>query len=120
MPVYLPPEECANGSGITVRSQRQENDMTFQTIVDAQSGCPESLVVLRQTFHPGWTATVDGKPVETITVFPFYVAVKLETPGTHEIIFSYRPPLLKKILALMAFAGIVWFVFAVKRQKHQR
>ncbi len=117
MPVYLPPEGCADGSGISVHSQHMMADMTFRATVDAQSACSESLVILRQTFHPGWNATIDGKPAETMIVFPFYVAVKLETPGVHEVEFAYRPSPLKGILAVSALFGIAVCVVAIRTRR---
>ena len=62
--------------------------------------------MLKQSFHPSWQATIDGKSAETFIVFPFYIGVKLETPGTHEIVFSYEPSLFKKILLIIGVVSL--------------
>lgn len=66
-------------------------DMVFRTKVNVEKDCRECLVILKQTYHPNWKATVDGKPVATVNVFPFHVAVPLDSAGTHEIVVWYQP-----------------------------
>lgn len=97
---------------ISLISQSSDHYMIFTATVEVPVGCTECLVILRQTFHPSWKATVDGKPADTLTIFPFYTAIKLDTPGTHEIIFSYEPSTLKIFLLLISIVsvfGIFWF-----------
>lgn len=47
-------------------------------------------VVLTDTFYPGWHAEVDGQVTQIWTANLAFRAVKVE-PGTHNILFSYRP-----------------------------
>jgi hypothetical protein len=47
------------------------------------------VVVLSASFDPGWTATVDGRPVKTEMVAPALVAVRVPA-GTARISFRYR------------------------------
>ncbi len=102
-----------------VISQTQSSDMKFQATVEVPQGCTECLVILRQSAHPGWQATVDGKPTSLLTVFPFYSAIHLDAPGTHEITFTYRPSYLKQALMMFAIAAVVVFVFASRRRQNQ-
>ncbi len=74
-----------------ILSQSNDSDMSFKATIEVPEGCTECVVILRQTSHPSWKATVDGNPAQTMTVFPFYTAIKLESTGTHEVAFSYQP-----------------------------
>ncbi|MCL4360207.1 hypothetical protein M1555_03075 [Patescibacteria group bacterium] len=103
-PVYLPP----GGSGLSsldtpvirpeILSQSDDTDMVFHASVRVPRGCRECLVILKQSSHPDWVATVDGKTVPAFTVFPFYVAVSLAAPGIHTVTFAYQPSRLKVLL----------------------
>ncbi|MEW6586975.1 MAG: YfhO family protein, partial [Nitrospirota bacterium] len=94
-------------NNITILSQETEADMIFRAKVEVKKDCNECIIVLRQTFHPSWRATIDGKPVKTFTVFPFFTAVKLESAGTHEVVFSYQPSTLKLILLAFSVVSLV-------------
>lgn len=48
-----------------------------------------AVVVLKVTFDPGWTVSVDGRPEPTEMIAPAYVGVRVG-PGTHVVIFRYR------------------------------
>ena len=47
-------------------------------------------LVLSDTYFPGWTAAVDGRPVRILRANYLVRAVPLE-PGSHQVIFTYRP-----------------------------
>jgi hypothetical protein len=89
IPVYIPIVNAKNIPA-TVVTQSSDTDMVFTATVKITTPCPTCVVVLKQTYHPNWHATVNGKPITPIIVFPFYVAVRIEQPGTYNIIFSYR------------------------------
>jgi Bacterial membrane protein YfhO len=68
-----------------------------------------SWVMLKESYYPRWTATVDGKPVQPQMLAPSFVGVPVPA-GTHLVVFKYRPrssyPLLFALSAfvLLAFA----------------
>lgn len=124
-PLYLPPgiqsQEQFNKAttqqynNATILSESSDSDMIFKAKVEVKDPCRECMVILKQSFHPNWRATIDGKPADTFTVFPFYLAVSVQSgpPGgeasTHEIVFSYEPSRLKiglMVLEMAAFAGL--------------
>ncbi len=125
-PVYLPPgiksiEEFQKTTirqyaNVTIKNELADTDMIFTATAEVQSPCRECLVVLKQTFHPNWRATVDGKPAETFTVFPFYIGVQLDSPGAHTIKLSYQPSSLKINLLVVEFLGVILF-FALAMNK---
>lgn len=49
-----------------------------------------AVVLLKATYDPDWTVTVDGKPRPTEMIAPAYVGVRVG-PGTHVVAFRYRP-----------------------------
>lgn len=76
-----------------------ESDMIFKTKVEVGAKCIECIVILKETFHPGWRVTVDGKSVKPFIVFPFFIGIPV-LPGTHTIVASYQPSTLK--------VGLLW------------
>jgi len=65
--------------------QDDPNDVTLEVTLRQQS-----VVVLRDTFDPSWTATVDGLPAAIARANGIYRAVAVPT-GHHAIRFKYRP-----------------------------
>jgi uncharacterized membrane protein YfhO len=49
-----------------------------------------SVVVLRDTFDPSWTATVDGLPATIARANGIYRALAIQA-GPHTVEFRYRP-----------------------------
>jgi Bacterial membrane protein YfhO len=60
-----------------------------RVVVETDASMPAYLV-LSDTFDPGWSATVDGR---LATIRPAYVAFRAVylPPGTHTVVFTYRP-----------------------------
>ena len=68
--------------------------------------------MLADTFDPGWSATVDGVSAPIRPAYVAFRAVYL-TPGSHKIIFTYRPAGLDRGLSLtgcgLLLALLFWF-----------
>jgi len=60
-----------------------------EVVIDAASD-DDSILVLTDTYYPGWRATIDGQ--ET-AIFPAYYLLRgvRVPPGNHTIVFNYRP-----------------------------
>ncbi len=80
-----------------------------------------AVVLLKASFDPGWTVTVDGVQVPTEMIAPALVGVKV-APGLHHIVFQYHgygsyPGLfLIALLALIA-AGVGPAVWGRQRRR---
>jgi len=48
-------------------------------------------LLLKSNYHPGWVVTLDGKNVQPVILAPGFIGIKVE-PGTHQAVFTYRPP----------------------------
>jgi hypothetical protein len=64
-------------------------DLPERVVIEAQADTPAYLV-LADTFDPGWSATVDGRSAPIRPAYVAFRAVYL-TPGSHKIVFTYRP-----------------------------
>lgn len=113
-PVY-PTEQTPPPMRITKTTV--DTDMVFSTHVDVTSPCPTCVVILKQTYHPNWHATINGKPTETLSVFPSFTAVRIESPGSYDIVFSYTPAPTKLLLWLGALVMIVGWIVMMKRTR---
>lgn len=81
-------------------SERAANTMTIQ----ARMGC-RGLLVIADTWYPGWEATVDGHPAPILQPY-FALRGVVVDAGAHNIAMRYRP---RSVLlgALMTAAGIL-------------
>jgi len=70
--------------------------------VDAKAA---AYLVLADTFDPGWSSTVDGRPAPIRPAFSGFRAVFVRA-GTHRVVFTYEPAGFRSGLALTA-AGLL-------------
>ena len=73
-------------SSARVDIQRYENSTV--TIATATNG--ESILVLADSFYPGWKAYIDGTETAILRANHFYRAVRLPS-GVHQVEFRYEP-----------------------------
>jgi hypothetical protein len=71
------------------------------------------LLVVADTWMPGWTAVVDGRPAPVLRGNRAQRVIPLPAAGPHHIVLSYRPPGLTAGLAITAAAGLAWLATAV-------
>jgi hypothetical protein len=74
----------------------------------AVSAAADGLLVLSETYASGWSATVDGDPVE---IYPTDLALRgiPITAGTHQVELTYRAPWLREglLISLLAHLALV-------------
>jgi uncharacterized membrane protein YfhO len=81
-----------------------------------------SVLYWSQGWDQGWSATVDGKPVEIAKVFRNFQSIAVPA-GRHEIEFKYFPKAYVFTLVLrylVMVIGAAWFIigFALTRKKN--
>jgi hypothetical protein len=109
----LPPlEECG---GSRVESFDRPNSDTMR--INADLRC-RGLLIVSETFYPGWEATVDDKPQPIYEVFGAIRGVVLES-GSHRVEMRYRPGVVT-LGAVLSIAGIALSLLLVVRVKTSR
>jgi Bacterial membrane protein YfhO len=86
-------------------SARITTDLPEHVVVAVDAQTPAYLV-LADTFDPGWTATVDGKPAPIVPAYVAFRAVYLDK-GTHTVEFRYSPAGFALGLALSSLGAVV-------------
>lgn len=82
--------------------------------VTAELDAPGYLV-LSDTFYPGWSALVDGKPDVILTANLAFRAVPLQ-PGKHTVNFVYSPRGLKPGAIVTVLTMLAGIGFAIRKQ----
>ena len=80
----------AIGSGGGTGTAKLVTDRADSLTIEATSTGPAMLLVSR-TYHPSWTATIDGQAASTIRVNHALIGVPLPQAGTHQVSLMYRP-----------------------------
>ncbi len=87
----MPFGESAPRGAIT--SERVYNNSYVANVSVARS----SFLMLKETYHPGWHAYVNGREAKTVMLMPSYLGVKL-APGRHVVRMVYRPERYRRLL----------------------
>jgi uncharacterized membrane protein YfhO len=75
-----------------------------------------ALLVLNDTFAPGWTATVGGAPAEILAAN--YLARGVWIPaGEHEVTFRYSTPMLREGWLAFLAGALVLALQAVRKRR---
>ncbi|MBI5280396.1 MAG: hypothetical protein HY858_01850 [Candidatus Solibacter usitatus] len=99
-------ENCASQDSVVIESYAPN-----RIRMAASMGC-RGMVVLTDTWFPGWSATVDGKPAAIHEAYSVVRGVVVEG-GAHTVEFRYRPRSvmlggLLSGLSLLAAVGLGW------------
>ena len=79
------------------------------------------LLVVADTWMPGWTARLDGKPVPILRGNRAQRVIALEKAGHHEVVMSYRPPgFFEGLTATAAFATLWTAALAITLARRVR
>ncbi len=90
------------GESVTVVSYTAE-----QVALRADVAAP-ALLVLADTFYPGWQATVDGVPAPVLRANLMFRAVSLSA-GQHDVVLTYRPASWQQgsLISLLTLSGLL-------------
>jgi len=105
-----PPTPDAPAAPVAIRHYAPES-VEVETTVDRPA-----LVVLTDTFYPGWEATVDGQPVPILRADYLFRAVPI-TAGSHTVRFTYRPASVRIGAACTAAALVTLAVVGVASRR---
>jgi hypothetical protein len=104
------------------RSARLASYGAEKVVIDA-TATNRSLVVLTDSFYPGWKATVDGKPASIERVDYVLRGVSIG-PGRHTIVMRYQPASWRigwivSLLALLGLLGALASVWIGTRRRRR-
>ncbi len=103
-----------HGGGIRSRVFAQASfPNQYRARVDATAG---ETLVLKASYHPLWSATVDGRSVQVAHAGPNFMAIRL-APGRHRVRFRYRNPIWQKTLFVLSAAACVVAVVRAARRR---
>ncbi|NLF72346.1 MAG: YfhO family protein [Candidatus Anammoximicrobium sp.] len=88
-----------------------------QVTIEAELNAPGYLV-LTDTYYPGWTATVDGRPAPVVPANILFRAVALP-PGRHVVQFQYATPG-AKAGAFTTLMTLLLILMAVRNNRQRR
>lgn len=109
VPVALPPGGTCDGQS---RAPQQIAAQTANTITIRASSACDGLLVVNQSWAPGWTATIDGHPAALLRANYLARAVALPA-GEHEVRLVYTPRSFTVGLALTVATCLVLFCLGV-------
>ena len=112
-PLSLPPHKDFTG-----RAEILSYGNTVVTIQASVNG--EGILVLADSYYPGWRVYVDGKESEMLRANLLFRAVRLP-PGEHRVVFRYEPRsfLAGLLLSLATLAGLVAWLLCGSAHKHE-
>jgi hypothetical protein len=95
------------GHGVTL-----ERDEPGRVEISAELEA-DGLLVLSDSFYPGWEATLDGEPAEIFATNHLFRSVAVPA-GRHEIVFDYSPTWVPKAgagvgISIAGLAGLLWW-----------
>jgi uncharacterized membrane protein YfhO len=76
------------------------------------------LLIVSETFYPGWEATVDGKPEPIYEVFGALRGVVLES-GSHRVEMRYQPGVVT-LGAALSFSAMALSLVMIMRARRPR
>ncbi len=74
------------------------------------------VLVLADSFYPGWHAKVDGKDAEILRANLYFRGVVLNTPGTHEVEFVYKPASFTNGIYISLLSLVLFILLAVGKR----
>jgi uncharacterized membrane protein YfhO len=73
-----------------------------------------ALVVLSDTYYPGWRASVDSHAAAEVVRVNYCFMGALVPPGRHTVIFKFRPRSVKLGIAVSGAAFLIGFAFFLR------
>ncbi len=107
--VLLPHDPLARHQGPRqpFRPVHYRADDPDRVVVEATTTAP-GLLVVADTWMPGWSAKLDGRPVSLLEGDLAHRVVVLPTAGTHQVVMTYQPPGAALGRAISTFTAFAW------------
>lgn len=101
--------------GITERASEDPNTLSFRVRTNKAA-----LLVVNDSYYPGWVAEVDGRETDVLQADYLFRAVVVPA-GVHNVVFRFTSPLLKigLILSTMGVISCVVIFFIAFRKRNR-
>ncbi len=109
----VPAPPGARGEG-EVRLEGWPGGARIGVIAPAGGG----LLVLNDTYYPGWVASVDGAPAPILQTNHLFMGVPVPT-GTHTVLLEYRPASVPVGAGMSLAAGITIIAVIIARRRYR-
>jgi len=111
----FPPESDGVFEARVIALETSLNRITAR--ITADSDC---LLVLSDSYYPGWKATVDGKEMKIYRANLLFRAIRIPA-GASEVVFKYRPWSFHSGALISLFSGLVCIgIFIGSRQRSEK
>jgi hypothetical protein len=91
-------------------------------VLDVEAKRP-ALLVVAESYYPGWKATIDGEPAEVLRA-NFLSQGLVVTEGKHAVVFRYDPDSVRygtllSGVGVLGLLGIIWWAGPWRRRVHK-
>ena len=114
--VLMPADPLPEGDRQPFTEARYTSTDPDRVVIRVETAAP-GLLVVADTWMPGWSATLDGRPAEILRGNRAQRVVAIPGAGRHAVTMIYRPPGLDVGLALAAAGGVGWLILVVVLMK---
>lgn len=120
-PDFDPRKQAVVEPGAALALQPSRGHWESVSIVEARperiwlraSTLTNALLVLSDTYYPGWKVMVNGRPAKVLRVNLHFRGVAL-SPGEHEVVFSYEPDSLRLGAAISVLTLLLLLVGLIR------
>lgn len=111
----VPPNPETAQGGTTAGGVRGVVESWNEIVVRAETPV-EAILVVADSYDPGWKATIDGEPAEILPAYGLIRGVALP-PGSHEVRMVYRPGSLQRGVVLSLLGLVLTGAALVARRR---
>jgi uncharacterized membrane protein YfhO len=111
----LAPDETAHDEAYVLRRIERVSEERLRTTADIAPSTEQgkSLVVFMRPWLPGWSATLNGRPLTVLRADSIMPAVEIESSEHGQLVLEYRPASLRIGIVLAAAALLAIAVAAL-------
>jgi hypothetical protein len=105
---------CGGTPGTATVLARRNGEALIRT-----EGSGRQLLVVAESYHPGWTVAIDGRPGELVRVYGDFMGCVVED-GQHEVCLQWRPESLRRGIAVSILGALLLVLWIGGQTWHTR
>jgi hypothetical protein len=111
--VLKQPSEAAPASGLPLTNSVQVVRSRLNDVALRSAATGDSVLILSQTYYPGWKASIDGQPADLFPADMTLTGIRVPA-GLHDVQVVFRPLSFKIGAALSIAAAVVLLTIALR------